>query len=767
MPDHDQGATALATLDPHELAPLAAELPPRMLPDGTWLTLPDLLADIAQRGMLLYWDAGGGQWRLTRPAIGSGCAFADRHAFDEWYAGRFKPLRADWERVVASLPAPGGAAAVRPVTDVTPGPVPGPAAAPPPTAPTATLPSPVSPVPDTVAPPAPVPPVSVGWAPPPHEVVADGERMRQLLGELRHRPRVGVDTETLALDPHDSLVRLVQIATADRVYILDLFQAGPLELQRAVLLDWLADPSAKVLFNAKFDLQHLRAELGGPAAGPLPAVRVHDLMLWDQLLACGRDVGSHALAAVARRHLGVAVSKEEQTSDWAALQLTEEQLEYAARDAAVLVPLADILERKLAAEGLARPAAIEDGCVHAVADMEFAGTGFDADYWAALTAEIRGAAEAAAARAHELLPAPAAQRVPAQAQSLFGDLEGEGAVELNLNSPQQVAAALGEIGIPVPSTADAVLAPLAREHEAVAALLRYRKLAKLLSGFCDALPGFVNRHTGRIHAHYQQINRNGVGRFSCREPNIQQTPHDPRFRRAFVARPGRKLVIADYSQIELRIMAKLSGDKRMTDAYVEGVDLHRLTASLASGVPIDQVTKDQRQQSKPINFGFIYGMGANTFRAYAANSYGVSFTQEEAEAFRSKFFTAYPGVAAYHRRQDAEARRARCAVTLSGRKRKWASTDMPLTELVNTPDQGSGADILKCAMARIRPHLVAAQADMAISVHDELVLECPAERAEEIAEVLRREMVAAGAEFVDPVPVEVEVAIGDTWADKQ
>ena len=397
-----------------------------------------------------------------------------------------------------------------------------------------------------------------------------------------------------------------------------------------------------------------------------------------------------------------------------------------------------------------------------MADLEYDGIAFDLPYWAALTEEIRTEAAAAKAEALRLLTPAVVGR--ARRASLFGEVEDA----LNLDSPAQVLAALRRLGLHVPSTAEAALTlkPHAADMPAIAALLSYKRHSKLLSAFGEALPKHVHPVTGRIHGHYRQLCANGVGRFSCSTPNVQQIPHDPRFRRAFVASERRRLIIADLSQIELRIMAKLSGDARMTESYLNGEDLHRLTASLVSRVPLETVTKAQRSMAKAVNFGLCYGMSANGLRAYAANSYGVAMTLEDAEKFRRRYFEVYAGVTAFHRRQDREARRARETRTLLGRCRRWADTAMGLPELANSPDQGTGADILKAAMGAVRPALLRAGAALVASVHDELVVEVPEDRAEEVKDALRGAMIAAGDAVLDPVPVDAEATIGGTWADK-
>ena len=649
-----------------------------------------------------------------------------------------------------------------------------PGAAPEASSPAASAPAPSSAASaSTTVPSVPEPPawprVSAAPTPPDAILMADADEFRRLLAATEGAPVVGLDTETTGLDPHADRVRTVQIATGEAAWVVDTWAVRDV----APLREWLAARARAglrtVAHNAKFDLSMLRAALGG---APLAEVAVSDPMLWSQLLAYGLPVdGGHGLAAVAKRWLGIDLPKDEQKGDWTGT-LRPEQVAYAARDAWTMVPLADAMwhgadgRKGIAAEGLARVAALEDACVPAVADMEYDGIMFDLPYWTALTEEIRAEAQEAKSEALRFFgPALGARGRVARHRDIFGEVAAA-AEPLNLDSPAQVLAALRALGLEVASTAEGALKPLAADNPVVAALLRYKKQSKLLSGFAEALPKHVHPVTGRIHARYHQLCANGVGRFSASAPNLQQIPHDARFRRAFVAGEGRCLVVADYSQVELRIMAELSGDKRMLEAYRNGEDLHRLTASLVAGVPLDQVTKAQRQMAKAVNFGLCYGMSANGLRSYAQNSYGVSMPQEEAEVFRRRYFEAYSGVAAYHRKQDWEARRARETRTLLGRCRRWADTNMGLPELANSPDQGSAADLMKQAMVRIRGRAVRGGWSLVNIIHDEGVFEVPTGDAEAAAACIKAEMESAGGDLGLKVPIEAEVAIGQTWADK-
>jgi DNA polymerase-1 len=242
---------------------------------------------------------------------------------------------------------------------------------------------------------------------------------------------------------------------------------------------------------------------------------------------------------------------------------------------------------------------------------------------------------------------------------------------------------------------------------------------------------------------------------------MQQLPRDPAYRCCVVAPPGRILIKADYSQIELRIAAKISGDKAMMAAYREGRDLHRQTAAVLLGKPEAEVTKDDRQIAKSANFGLLYGMGAPGYQSYAKTMYGVSMTLDAAKEYRAKFFQAYPGLVAWHRKAGAGKDQAIDTRTLTGRRRRGITR---FTQKLNTPVQGTGGDGIKIAIALLwerRDQCPGAFPVMA--VHDEIVIEAEATQADDAAAWLKAAMIDAMAPLIDPIPVEVEVKTARTW----
>lgn len=357
------------------------------------------------------------------------------------------------------------------------------------------------------------------------------------------------------------------------------------------------------------------------------------------------------------------------------------------------------------------------------------------------------------------------------------DAAGE---EFNINSTQQLGKILFEkLNMPVIkktktgySTDAAVLEKLALfyDYELPKKLLSYRELTKLKSTYVDALPLMINPFTERLHTSYNQTVA-ATGRLSSSDPNLQNIPIRTEvgrlIRRAFVPeKPGWKLIDADYSQIELRIMAHLSKDQNLVNAFRENRDIHQTTASRVFGVPMEQVTSDLRRRAKEINFGIMYGMGV-----YGLSS-RLNISQDEAQAIISEYFAKYPGVNAYIIGTLADARQNGYVTTLLNRRRylpEIRSENRNIREFaertaINTPIQGTAADIIKLAMIGImdRFEKEKLQARMIMQVHDELVFEVPQDEIPAVQTIVSHEM--ENALQLD-VPVRVDMGIGDNWLD--
>ena len=300
-------------------------------------------------------------------------------------------------------------------------------------------------------------------------------------------------------------------------------------------------------------------------------------------------------------------------------------------------------------------------------------------------------------------------------------------------------------------------------HPVVADLLVYKEWRGQQSRYGNKILQAIQPTTGRIHANYRQLGTE-TGRFSCSEPPLQQIPKRPQVRQCFVPSKSKCFVIADYSQIELRVAAQLSQDQRMIEAYQKGEDLHCLTASLLTETPIEEVTDEQRQSAKAVNFGLLFAMGAKGLRNYARNTYGVEMSLPQACAFKAKFFASYSDFDNYVR--QLKGRKLKQLRTRSGRVRKYKKGYASLTHALNTPIQGTAADIIKRALADLPAQLNATKAQIVACIHDEIILEVAADQAESAKATLERVMVEAGRHYLPDVPVAVEAAIADSWGGK-
>ncbi len=603
----------------------------------------------------------------------------------------------------------------------------------------------------------------------------------------------GLDLETTGLDPLSCRARLAQLSLpSGRVYVADLWeleQEGASPLQDLGQLSVRSDIK-KVGHNLKFDLAFIQASQGQR----LHMSDLFDTMLASQVCWAGyfdllkapkatknlwkQSQPEHNLKALAERHLGLSLSKELQASNWGAGELSQEQIAYAARDAGVLLPLHAILQELLQRNNLEHIAELEFRALPSVIELELQGLPLDAPACRQLLKQK----EAQAKTLTESLQAEA-QKAGFQPRRKKGKKYSP---LLNPASSQDVLAFLQVQGYKIGSTKEEDLKELSQAGCSFAGdLLQYRRLARQGKFLEDWLLK-LSPIDSRLHPGYYQL-ASRAGRFSSKAPNAQQIPKrgedGQAMRKLFKAPPGKKLIKADFSGIELRIMARLSQDKTMIEAFQNGQDLHKLTASRLAGVPLDQVTKAQRQSAKSANFGLIYGVSAPRFRENAKNEYGIEMSLEDAEKVRDTFFSTYPGVASFHLWQKTSKRYPKnhffhnaergfyssplvCSSTLAGRKRVWGWKDGRTlardTELYNSPSQGTGADLLKAVMAEVYSSLPE-EVKMIGSVHDELILEAPEALAQDMASLLLEIMRRVGSELLSPVPVDAEVEVLDSW----
>lgn len=579
--------------------------------------------------------------------------------------------------------------------------------------------------------------------PPPllHATTADD--VGRWLADVAGVRMIGVDTETTGWDPLADRLKLVQVAAGPQrpVLVLDTdhVDAGvlsPLFEDRDVL---------KVFHHGSFDLRFL-------AASGIRVQRVADTMLAQQLLDGGEKTPAGiGLAGIASYRLGVTLDKSVRDTFGAGGPATDEQLRYAADDAAATLGVFEQQWRELVGHGLTRVAQLEFAALPVMAGMQLRGVGFDTDGWMAVVGKLEGELPALEAAVQEALVTETSPR------TLFGP------EPVNLESPERLLEALGRLGLELPSTREVLLRDHA-DHPAIAALLRYRQVAKVTSNWGgDWATRVVHPATGRIHADWRQIV--GTGRIACSDPNLTQVPKEDRYRACFGGSDGTVVVVADYSQQELRILAAVSGDTALADVFRRQGDLHRITAGMAFGVPEEDVQPEQRAAAKALNFGLMYGMGAAGF----ARSTGMSLA--DAQAAMEAYFSTFPQVATWLAEAEAAGRRSGRVRTALGRIRALdPGAGSVVTLSRNAPIQGAGADMTKLALAAVEERFRTRYGDaprrpegLVLVVHDELVVEVPREHGEEAAALVRDGMLSAASEILGDVPAAVDVRVSERW----
>ena len=506
------------------------------------------------------------------------------------------------------------------------------------------------------------------------------------------------------------------------------------------------EETLKVFHNAVFDLKFLQHHL-------FPKIRyrnIFDTFLSEKVLTAGIKTGC-SLKAVAKKYLNVEMDKTEQTGFKKGQDLTEDQVKYAVNDVEVLEGVFEKQKLELLQAGLIPTARLEFSIIPAVVEIELKGISLDTEKLQKLKGELTKERH----ELHEKLSELVEKHTEPPNSDLFGRKE-----PVNFNSPVQVKKILSKMGHKVDSTGTETLKKL--DSDFARAMVKYRKTSKLLSSFVEPLPKHINSKTGRIHPEFPQMGTD-TGRFTCQNPNLQQIPHDQAWRDLFAARPGHKILTADYSQIELRIMAEFSQDKAFLDAYRKGIDLHTRTASDVFQVPIDKVTKDQRNVAKTINFGLCYGM---TQKGLSSR---LNISEGEAQEFIKAYYKAYPVVKNTLDRLGMKAVKEGHSQTVLGRKRYFPEPGSFGQEKAierkgrNTPIQSTCGDILKKAVFYIHDEIWNMPAWIINLVHDEVVLEFREDGKDIMKALVEECMVRAGRDFLKLVPVEVDITVDSVW----
>ena len=597
---------------------------------------------------------------------------------------------------------------------------------------------------------------------PKYEYITERSHYDRAIKELENVSVVSLDTETTGFDPHTCKLLLFQISVPDKSYIID---ARALDISTLPeIKDILEDPSRiKILQNAKFDYKFIKKHTG------FELYNIYDTLLAEGVLTAGLSAKMASLKDLTKNYLGLDMDKNIRKSfvGLKDINFSEDQLKYAAIDTFVLFPIFDSQIPKLRQQGVIETAKTEFAVTKVVGEMELKGVYINRSKWEDIIVNLK-------------------KRRDEITEEFYGsisgyysfnnvDLFGNNAPPININSqPQLLDLFNKKLSLNIPSTADPVLELV--NHPLVKTLREYRKYEKLISAFGESLLEKINKQTKRIHPEFNQMGA-ATGRFSCNNPNLQQIPRDTPeapFRACFNPESGYKFVISDYSSMEMRILADLSGDKKFIEAIRNGYDLHSYTAALMFGLEYSEDFKkkhgDLRQAAKAINFGLMYGMGPGRLAAQ------INVTPEQGKEYMEKYFSSYPSVRDFLSKVASEAVKKGYSATPGGRKRWYKMPDKSDPEYKkqigsierqakNHPIQGTNADAMKHALVSLYERIKKDRVDASIllTVHDEIVTEARDDQAEDFKYVLSEEMIKAAEVFVKKVPIASDPFVGDVW----
>jgi len=599
-----------------------------------------------------------------------------------------------------------------------------------------------------------------------HEVdykgVFNREEFEALAGELGKAPLISLDLETTAPDPMRAAIVGISFAlkpyAAFYIPLAHSYLGAPQQLEKKYVLEKLKP----ILENAEIKKygQNIKYDLIVLSREGINLQGIYfDSMIASYVLNPSKM--NHNLNDIALEYLNYKMTHLSELLGKGKKAVTMDRVEvervipYACCDADIVLRLAQIMERELRDKGLANLFyEVEMPLLEVLAEMEMNGVIIDKDYLSGLSQDFSG-----------------------RLREVENEIYKFAGQEFNINSPRQLSFILFEkLKLPVvsrtktgPSTSEEVLVQIAEKHKLPHLIIEYRELQKLKSTYIDALPEMVNPETGRLHTSFNQT-VTATGRLSSSEPNLQNIPirteEGRKIRRAFIPDRGCVFVSADYSQIDLRVLAHISGDKSLKDAFFHNEDIHRRTASEIFGVSQDEVTPELRRIAKTVNFGLSYGM----------SPYGLSkdlgVSQSEAEKYINSYFKKYKGVKEYIKNIVVQARKQGFVTTLLNRRRYLPEINSKNAAIrgfaertaINTPIQGTSADIIKVAMIRISDRIKAKglTAKMSLQIHDELLFEVPEKEVDELSRLAKEEM--EGAVSLD-VPVVVDMTVGRNWRD--
>jgi len=592
-------------------------------------------------------------------------------------------------------------------------------------------------------------------------------KLNHILINLSRKSILYVDTETTekeefshiekaGIDPYLNILLLLQIFDGEETYIFDCRK-----IDIRFLAPIFSDTSiTKVIQNAKFDCAQLKHHFNINTYG------IFDTMLAEKLLHSGydeyRNKAKCSLEVLSGKYTDKTISKSVRDSFIGFKgDFTDEQLRYAEDDATILKPIYEKQIELLKKENLLRVMKLENDLVPSVVDMELNGFLLDENRLKAYLEEVNEKQfDIVQVLRNELPELPIPEPNPRAKKIKPPPI-------LNLDSWQQLIWAFSEIGIKLISTNERSIKEALRrtKREELKHLLEYKKLRQITKSFGISLLKYIHPVTGRVHASFNQLGTN-TGRFSCDSPNHQQIPKDGKMRDCFIAKPRYKLVIADFSQIEIRIAAQRSQDHNLLGALNKGTDIHTETGMLMFNK--DKLTDEERTAAKSLNFGIFYGLG------YSSLAYRLECSDDRAKELIANYKSTYPQLIKWLDNTGKNSFIDGVSKTIYGRKRYFkhiSNFDPNFRQLraateregKNMPIQGECGDILKLAMVSIHKELSRFDAGQVNTVHDEFEYEVPEDKAKALAKVVEEKMIEAGEKFIIDCPITVDVKIQDSW----